>query len=218
MTVPRDVPYTWVTWVAKPLVGESACIWASWFKTHYWKYDQVRSGFDTAGWNMKHTRALSELADRLESEGCEVFLEGQNSFRLTGSESGAIVAGKPDLVAMHPDGRVTVYDVKTGRERDSHEAQVTLYMYLLPRVRGGRWNGMMPEGGVVYGDGRVVPVPSSAIDDEFRGAVRDLMRRLVSDTPARRVPSEQECRFCDIGPGDCPERIEPEVDQEGTIP
>lgn len=210
MTVQRDVPYTWVTWIAKLLVGESSCVWASWFKTHYWKYDPVRSDFDTAGWNTRHTRALWELADRLAAEGCEVSIEGQNSFRLAGAESGAIVAGKPDLVALHPDGRVTVYDVKTGRERDSHQAQVKLYMYLLPKVGGGRWHGTAPEGGVVYGDGEVRPLP--AIDDEFRGAVRDLMRRLVSDTPARRVPSEQECRFCDIGPGDCPERIEQQVD------
>ena len=212
MTVPRDVQYTWVTWIAKPLVGESAYIWASWFKTHFWKYEPVKSDFDRAGWNMKHTRALWELADRLESEGCEISIEGQNSFRLAGAESGAIVAGKPDLVALHPDGRVTVYDVKTGQDRDSHEAQVKIYMYLLPKMRGGRWHAVMPEGGVVYGDGQVRPIPPLAIDDDFKGAVRDLMRRLVSDTPARRVPSAQECRFCDIGPDDCPERIEPQVD------
>ena len=208
MTIPRDRAYTWVTWVSKLLVGENVCTWAAWFKTHYERYDPVESDFDSAGWNMKHTEALMELADRLESEGLEVFIENQNSFRVESGESGSVMAGKPDLVAVHPDDQSTVYDVKTGRELDSHEAQVKLYMYLLPRARGTRWHGRTFDGCVVYSNGVQRQIPVTAIDDEFRTTVRNLMRRVVSDAPARRVPSSQECRFCILSASDCPERIE----------
>ena len=35
-----------------------------------------------------------------------------------------------------------------------------------------------------------------------------LIRRLSADDPARRVPTRQECRFCDITAEDCAERVE----------
>ena len=211
MTVPRDTLYTWITWITKLLVGENVCLWAAWFKSHFEKYEKAVSDFDSVGWNMRHTQALMELADRLGAGGCEVFIEDQNRSRVAGRESGPVMSGKPDLIALHPDGRATVYDVKTGRELDSHEAQVKLYMYLLPRARGTRWHGRTFDGCVVHGDGSEIPIPATAIDDEFRGMVSNLMRRVVSDTPARRVPSPHECGYCVLTSEDCPERIESEV-------
>ena len=133
MTVPRDTVFTWVTWIAKLLVGECDCTWAGWFRSHFQDNDRVESDFDSVGWNVLHTQTLRELADRLNAEGCQVLIENQNSFRTQSSQTGSVIAGKPDLIAVHPDGRAIIYDVKTGRRRDSHEAQVKLYMYLLPR-------------------------------------------------------------------------------------
>ena len=49
MTVLRDVTYTWATWTAKLLVGEGACVWATWFRSHLQHYDEVESDFDSAG-------------------------------------------------------------------------------------------------------------------------------------------------------------------------
>ena len=211
MTVPRDKPYTWVTWLPKLLVGESSCTWAAWFKTHHFKYEKARSDFNFVEWNTRHTSALQALADRLEAEGCEVFIENQNSFTLRSSESGSVLSGRPDLIAVHPDGGATVYDVKTGRERGSDEAQVKLYMYLLPRAKDSRWHGVTFDGCVVYGDGHERRIPASAIDDEFVGSVQSLMRRVVSDSPARRVPSAPECAWCDLTSADCAERVEEAV-------
>ena len=208
MTVPRDRPYTWVTWLPKLLVGENSCVWATWFRTHFYRYEKVRSDFDFVEWNTKHTESVGDLADRLEGEGCEVFIENQNSFKQASAESGSVLSGRPDLIAVHPDGHATVYDVKTGRERGSDEAQVKLYMYLLPRAKGTRWHGVTFDGCVVYRDGDERWIPASAIDDEFMGAVQSLMRRVVSDRPARRVPSADECAWCDLTAVDCDERIE----------
>ena len=38
MTIQRQTPYIWVTWLTKLLAGEAQCDWASWFKAHN-KYD-----------------------------------------------------------------------------------------------------------------------------------------------------------------------------------
>ena len=81
---------------------------------------------------MRHTLHPHDLADRLEEKGCEVFLEEQNWFEMKSKESGSVVNGKPDLIALNPDGTATIYDVKTGQARASDEVQVKLYMFFLP--------------------------------------------------------------------------------------
>ena len=47
-----------------------------------------------------------------------------------------------------------------------------------------------------------------SISDQFVANLGELIRRQASDAPARRVPSAQECKFCDIRAVDCPERVE----------
>ena len=37
------------------------------------------------------------------------------------------------------------------------------------------------------------------------------MKRMASETPARRVPSEFECGQCDLTSADCPVKIEPDI-------
>ena len=41
-----------------------------------------------------------------------------------------------------------------------------------------------------------------------RPVLEALIRRLAADKPATRVPSAQECRFCDISALECPEPVE----------
>ena len=57
-------------------------------------------------------------------------------------------------------------------------------------------------------------IPASGIDGKFVERLGALIRRLAAETPARRVPSTQECRFCDITKADCPERVEAEPREE----
>ena len=51
------------------------------------------------------------------------------------------------------------------------------------------------------------------MDDQFIQNLGALIRRLAADKPPARVPSRQECRFCDITAADCPERVD-----EGSEP
>ena len=59
----------------------------------------------------------------------------------------------------------------------------------------------------MYRDGAEKYIPATAIDSDFREGLHDLIRRVVSEEPARRVPSPTECSWCDLTKLDCPERI-----------
>ena len=115
MPVPRNIPKTYVTWLAKLLSGDNACLFFVWFRSWHSVFKKVPQDRDFSEWNINHTLHLHNLADRLEEQGCEVFLEGQNWFETQGRSSHSIVNGKPDLIALNPDGSATIYDVKTGQ-------------------------------------------------------------------------------------------------------
>ena len=138
-------------------------------------------------------------------DGNRVLSEDQNYFNLRGN-SGAVLGGKPDLVAMRQDGTGTIYDVKTGQPRASDNAQVMIYMYALPYVN--QFRGVEFDGRLVYGEGREVEIPSDAVDDSFRSRLFGLIHRISDSEPARKVPSALECSMCDLTKADCSEMIE----------
>ena len=201
-------PSTHVSGLAKLIAGDNSCLFSIWFKSWHRDYETSRDGSGLAEWNARHTSAVHELADRLERQGDSVHMEMQNWFEVRSSITGSIVIGKPDIIGRGPDGAATVYDVKTGRPRAADEIQVKLYMYLLPVSNHGRWRRARMDGCVVYADGTEVPIGADAIDDEFKGQVAGIMRRIVSEEPARHVPSERECGWCELTAADCSERIE----------
>lgn len=207
MTVARDNPYISVTWISRFLVGDRSCLWSCWFKAHNRDFERMPSDFDSARWNAEHTDLVNELVERLEDQGCEVFIERQNSFKAVSRNSGMVVSGKPDVIAVHPDGRAVIYDAKTGQDSPAHVMQVQLYMYLLPKAQLPRWNGTRFEGAVVYPGLNEKHIPANTIDDAFVSRVAAFMRKMASDMPPRRRPSEEECRWCEIAWGDCPDRF-----------
>ena len=213
MSEPRSGPYIWVTWLSRLLVGDFSCEWAAWFKAHHKNYAKTPSGFDMTAWQMNHTALLNETLGKIEGEGRTVLIESQNYFVLRGG-SGTALGGKPDLVALNADGGGTVYDVKTGRRRESDAAQVMIYMYALPHL--GVHKGRRFDGRVVYGDGGEVSVPADAVDGAFRDNLHALIRRIAASAPARRVPSGLECAMCDLTPADCPDRIDEDPRETAT--
>ena len=90
---------------------------------------------------------------------------------------------------------------KTGKESPAHHVQVMVYMYAVPRVLR-QYSGMSFDGKVVYKD-HEVSIPSSAVSQAFIENLSNLIRRLGSETPARKVPNLAECGFCDITKADC---------------
>lgn len=204
MSRPRRQPYIWVTWLSKIMAGEQSCIWASWFKAHHQDYNKLQGSFDLARWNIEHTRLLTEYRAELGRNGATVRVETQNSFQY-GHASGAVIAGKPDIVALR-DSIATVCDCKTGRPKTSDRVQVMMYMYLLP-VCFPELAAYTVEGRIIY-PGSKVDIPPSAVDDRFARNL-DYFVSLTSaaDAPCC-APSHAECRFCDITRIDCPNRYE----------
>ena len=48
LAIPREHPYIWATWLARPLAGEAHCEWAGWFRAHYRDWTKPASDFDQA--------------------------------------------------------------------------------------------------------------------------------------------------------------------------
>ena len=196
-------PYFWVTWLAKVLAGDSNCEWAAWFKARYdSKSWQKATRSDLSSWAIAHTALVDRTRKQWDDRGFSTFVEDQNYFRLCGRI--ATPSGKPDLIAVN-GSRAVIADAKTGQPKPSHQAQVMLYMYAVPRAIP-QYQGRVFDGEVVYED-HAVRIPASAVEGQFLDELVAVIHRLSADTPPRRAPSGPECRFCDITAQDCPERV-----------
>jgi PD-(D/E)XK nuclease superfamily len=202
MATLRTAAYVWATGIAKLLAGESQCVWAHWFRSHY-KYQRIPADFDGEKWHIEHQALVELTVAELRSEGHSVFLEEQNWLRF--ERGGITLGGKPDIVAVEGN-RVLVIDCKTGMQKASHVSQMMIYLAMLPYARPA-WKDYAMEGIVRYRDNEVT-VPLTALDDDFRTRLRSTVWLVGGPVAPARTPSEGECRFCDIQGDDCPERIE----------
>lgn len=201
-------PYIWATWLAK-LLGGHQCVWSAWFKAHYRYEKHEEQAADLAEWNREHTAMMVRRRRELEREGFTVQFEDENSFKIEGET--AVVAGKPDIVALKP-GLALVVDGKTGRERDSDIWQVLIYLFALPKAFKDL-AGRVLEGEVQYkrDDQRVTVTPEELTPERLSQVVA-LIKTIGSDTPPAKAPSAHECLRCNIGPADCPQRVrQPEM-------
>lgn len=206
---PKPFPSIWVTWLARLMADEIQCHWAIWFRTHY-KYEKLISSFDSAKWNANHQALLRSRVRDLEAEGYTVYLEGENWFEITGKSFPVKVSGKPDIVVIGSDGGF-VEDCKTGRRKNSDFYQVLIYLLLLP-ISHPQYRGLNLAGRLVYST-EVIEIESDQINEEFKAQFREAIALLSSATLSRKVPSYQECRYCDISAQYCSERVDVKQDQ-----
>ena len=207
MSTRRDTPYVWVTWVSRLLAGDAHCAWAAWFRAHH-TYDRLPS--DLTKWASEHAAMVREQAETLKTASYSVLLEDQNLFRLKG-QSGVTLGGKPDIVAWQGD-EVQVVECKTGQQRHADRIQVMIYMLVLPHAQP-IWRGRRLSGRVQYRSGSI-DVHAEEVDPVFRTRFRDTMAQVGGAAAPSRVPSFSECRFCDIGGADCPDRIDSQPEEE----
>ena len=158
-----------------------------------------------------HASRARQVAAGLEEEIAEVYPALHNAFEVSGSRSGARLKGRPDIITRTADGDVTVYEVPDEEPALADELVVKLAMYLLPRSNAGRWRGSSPAGCVIYPDGSEKRIEVDAIDDTFAESVASVMRQLVSDDPAPRVPSADECGRCPLTAEACRDRVDVEA-------
>lgn len=205
----KQFPSVWVTWLAKLMTDEIQCPWSVWFRTHY-KYEKLNRDFDSAKWSANHRALLNDRLSQLQLEGWTVSVEGENWFEIMGRQYVIKIAGKPDILAIREE-QIWVEDCKTGRRKNSDLYQMLLYMLLLPLSHPKR-QGMKLQGRLVYPD-EVVEVPNEQLNEEFKVQFRKAIAYLSSTIPARKVPSFQECRYCDIPAEHCPERVDSQSGQ-----
>jgi len=186
------------------MADEIQCHWSSWFRTHY-RYEKLSTNFDSAKWAANHRALLNDRVHGLEAEGYTVYVEGENWFEVLGRSFAVKVSGKPDILAIR-EQQAFVEDCKTGRKKNSDLYQVLIYMLLLP-INSGRCRGLSLEGRLVYSDG-TMEIQASQVDEAFKAQFREAIAVLSSPTPARKVPSFHECRYCDISAQYCSERVE----------
>ena len=203
MAIQRQPPYIWATWLPRLLTGENSCEWAIWFKVHHQSWSKVPYDFDQTESLLTRTSLLNQKKSQWEARRQHVYVEGQNSFRLQGQT--ATLAGRPDLIVVRSNDALII-DVKAGREQPSHSVQIMIYMYALPRALPQFQHAKLA-GEVIYPTG-TRRVPMGSLHTQFKTDLGALIRRIAADKPAARVPSEHECRFCDITLEDCTERIE----------
>ena len=195
-------PYIWVTWLAK-LLGGNRCVWSAWFKAHY-KYDKHEEmAADLVKWNREHNALMAARKKELEADGWKVMVEEENAFKLEGEV--AIVAGKPDIVATKP-GQVLVVDGKTGRERESDIWQVLFYLFSIPKSRPDLTGALVGEVQYKVGDVRITLTPDE-LDETRMGQIVALIKSVASSEPPAKAPSRDECKRCNIGFKDCPQRV-----------
>ena len=205
MTVPRDSSYIWVTWITGLLAADKQCEWSAWFRAHFSGFEKMPTDFNLAAWKAAHGEMVRARAEALKAEGYTVFVEDQNKFTLKGRA--ATLGGVPDLVAVR-GGEGLVIDCKSGKRRDSDSFQVLTYMRVLP-ITHAACRDMPLAGEVQYRDTSLRIEPGQ-LTDELKGLIRGTIERVGSDTPAVKVPSLSECRFCEITAADCAERIDEE--------
>jgi hypothetical protein len=213
MGIRRGDPYIWVSWLPPLLAGEAHCEWAAWLKAHYRDYDRVPDTLDPLAWAMEHTDLLRKALRGWERKGYSVTIRDQNYFRLVGRDSGIILAGTPDLVAIK--GRSgTILDARTGKPKDSHRVQVLIYMWALPALT--EYRNVEFEGRIVYKDDEVTISPYE-LDEDFAASLIDLIERVGGKKPLQKVPRVRECSFCTIAKSACPERLGPEREPRRSV-
>ena len=203
MAVRRDKPYIYVTWISSLLYGSKSCKWAAWHRTHY-RFKKT-SEFNPVEHNLKHTALREQLLKDLRGKGCTIYLEKE----VLMDRPRAIIAGRVDAIAVKGD-RGMVFEIKSGKERDSDRIQLMIYMWLLPRVIK-RFQNVLFEGMVVYKDKRI-KVSSAELNEDFSKIFTDFIVDLIEVEPEQKHPNVWECKFCNIL--ECDERISKDEEVE----
>lgn len=206
---PRDNTYVHPSWLAKALAGDRQCLYSLHTQANF-VIPKKDSDFDAAAYKIKHQGLVEKSAQDLRTQGYTVHTENANSFKVT-LTGGGVISGTPDIVAIR-DSEVLVIDVKTGQCRVSNQAQVLLYMFLIPLV-GLHGISQVPAGQLVYQHYPSVEIPVSDLTEEFKQRTKHLVTMMRLAEVPHPIPSVNECRYCPMGDC-CADRVSQEAEVE----
>jgi hypothetical protein len=205
-TTARRSPYIWTTWITGLLATDDNCRWSAWFKAHFTFTKVERDDSALTKWKAEHGDMVTARVAELRAHGWTVTVEEQNAFKQHGKKTGALLSGKPDILATRGADALIV-DCKSGARKDKDFWQVAIYLVMLPLVRPEICAGRRLVGELRYRDGVVLIQPEEMTPD-VRARISTQLIETGGLVPPEKVPSERECAFCDIGPADCAERLE----------
>ena len=201
--------------VAEATSFSNSCDLALWTAA---KYKPPTDDKFLAQWRIKHTAVLNDLALNLKNKypSSELDLElPLQSINLCGMK----LFGTPDLIRKNPEGKIFIYDAKSGKKRDWHLVQIGLYAILLQgaaRAAGKR----MPiiEGfGLYYSNGSksyeslddnpgYIAIEgddalNKVLPDPIRQKIKDVLTIAGQSDIPKAKPSSNNCRFCKFKDG-----------------
>jgi hypothetical protein len=149
---------------------------------------------------------VNQRADELRVRAGPSPIEEQNAFKQKGKKTGAVLSGKPDIVATRgADAARRRLQVRRA------EGQGLLAGRDLPRDAAAHPRRSAPDGAwsasCATATGAVTIQPEEMTPD-VRARISAQLLETGGLVPPAKVPSERECAFCDIGRADCPERLE----------
>ena len=203
MAVRRDQLYVHPTWLARLMAGDANCEWATWYRAHYRDWSRPPSDFDEAKYTLEHTSLARELRDQRGPDE-KLFFERQSSFWYT-HRSGVRMSCTPDLVSVN-GAQDCIYDARAGQPRAFHKLQILIFMYTAARCENMAFYGRRFAGGLHYA-GQSIAIAAEETDGAFEEKFDFWLNLLAADQPLQRFPSQQECRLCNIGKADCPDRL-----------
>lgn len=206
----KGLPSFWVTSIAKSLSGDQPCALSVWMGGHYDLEKRVRDDQGTlARWKAEHSAQLESLVSELQRADWNVRKESY--FRVKGHT--AIIAGKADVVTQGKERRPKIWDVKSGRPRDSDVTQVLIEMVIIPMA----WESpsMLFDGCVVYPTHRVELKPAQA--QELKPRIFAKLKELATMPKPLPTPGRDACRFCDLSDEDCAERFRVDAPDAETL-
>jgi len=209
MAISRASPYIWVKWLAGIMSGDNPCHWQAWFLTKNQLREKQPSDFNLVAWKIDHSRMLADLTKGF-SRKVGVLVRTEYELKQPFNEFGATLAGKADCLCWDTSG-LTVYDIKTGKERDSDQIQVMIYMWMLSKHSD--FTSKKIRGEVVYTNRRQ---PIEKLPDDFEDNLNYFVK-LLCDREAPMKSAGSPCKFCAITKSDCPDRIENNQSNKRTV-
>ena len=186
--------------VAKYAAGEFSC--AAALQASY-KYKSPKE-FNNYDWYSAHARAIELAVDYLNQNFSGLKFFENESLKLKQKIGDAVLFGVPDVVAVK-DEKLYLFDAKSGRKREFHKFQISLYGLLaisknIAKEIGGLYLGYFdPE--IDNHNFDVVELGATKEAKEIwsveiKQKLVILAKTIVSKETAPTNPTDANCRFC----------------------
>jgi hypothetical protein len=123
---------------------------------------------------------INELRKERLAKSEKVFVEGANRFSLE-VKPNLTLDGVPDLIALSED-KATAYECISKGKKDSHQIQLMIYLYCLPRCFD-RYKNMNLEGCLWYYSNTRIEIPQSMTNESFVDHLNYWLEILGADIP-----------------------------------